>query len=176
VRYDRARADECPLADRYAAQDDRPRADGCAAADTSRNHFPIGLRLQLSCVGRGPWIAVVREADVMPDEAFVFDFDSLANERMRADFAACADLRILLNLDEDGDLRSFTDFAPIKIDELRVNDLHAVGKSDIFGNWHLIERSIEFGIIESARSAGGGMICAIKSRVNATVLPFRNTI
>ena len=78
------------FADRQSAEDHSAGADRGSAANAGRNDFPIGLGLEPAVVGSGAWKSVVGEANVVADEALVFDRHAFANEGVRADFAARA--------------------------------------------------------------------------------------
>jgi hypothetical protein len=66
--------------------------------------------------GRGG-IAIVDEADMMADKAFVLDRHAFANESVRTDFASRPDDGIFLDFDERADLGFIADRANIQIDE-----------------------------------------------------------
>jgi hypothetical protein len=60
---------------------------------------------------------VVDEQHAVANEYFIFDSDAGTNERVARNFAALADVRVALNLDERADSRRVADAASVKIYE-----------------------------------------------------------
>jgi hypothetical protein len=76
---------------------------------------------------------------MMADEAVVFDGDALADKRVRADFAAGADVRVFLDLDECADFCFVADRTTIEVDE--GEDSRVLAQSNVRGN-SLVRRSV----------------------------------
>jgi len=62
-------------------------------------------------------MTIVDEQHAMANEYFIFDSDAGTNERVARDFAALADVRVALHLDERADSRRVADAASVKIYE-----------------------------------------------------------
>jgi hypothetical protein len=60
----------------------------------------------------------------VPYENFVLNEDALANESVRRNLASGAYHCVLLYFYECSNLRFITDTATVKVDKLRMNDLH----------------------------------------------------
>jgi hypothetical protein len=73
---------------------------------------------------------------MMADEALVLDAYAFANERMRADLAACADHGVFLDFDECADFRVFAHAAAIQIHKIGVQDLYPLPQAYVTGNRH----------------------------------------
>jgi hypothetical protein len=72
---------------------------------------------------------IVDEHHAVPDENFVFDGDAGTNERMTRNFAALADMRIALNLDERAQLRAVSHAASVKVYER--SEPHALAQNHV---------------------------------------------
>src|SRR5688500_6554756 len=70
---DGARADEGALSNGDAAENDRPGADGGAAANVRRQNGPVGLGLETPGLGGRTRIVVVDEVHVVTDEYLILD-------------------------------------------------------------------------------------------------------
>src|SRR5689334_4172963 len=82
VRYHRASADQCKLANRHTTANHRPAANRRAIAHQRRRHFPIVRRLQLTCRRDCAWEQIIGEADVWSNKDTVFERDPLKDRRM----------------------------------------------------------------------------------------------
>jgi hypothetical protein len=70
-------------------------------------------------MGNGrPGIHIVDERYAVPDEYVVFDVHAFTDEGVARDFAATANARIFLNLDERANFRFVSDFAAVQVYEL----------------------------------------------------------
>ena len=135
----RARADHCARADLDAAHDHGPAPNRCRATHGGFLHRPVLFRLRRPvAVGRARF-TIVDEDHAMADEDFVLDRHAAANEAMAGDLAVLSDSRVLLNLNKSPDFRVVTDFATIKIDELR--QLDVLTELDVEGNAIMIHHS-----------------------------------
>jgi hypothetical protein len=112
------------FADCHAAHDHGAAADGRALFDYGWNDSPIALCLQLA-ISRSSWVAVVDKHNSVPNEYFVLDSDTLANESVRRYFATNAHCGVLLNLNEGPDPAVIADTATIQIDKIIDGDVTA---------------------------------------------------
>src|SRR5687767_11508030 len=99
-RHDGAGSDHRACTDPDAPEDNRTRADRCAALDDGWQELPVRFALQLSCLVRRAGMLVVNEDHAMPDEHLVADGHPLADEGVALDLAARADRATPLDLDE----------------------------------------------------------------------------
>ena len=90
---------------------------------------PIGLGLHRSVGVRGPRQLVVDEVDVVANENFIIDGDTLANEGVARDLASSPDRDALSYFDERADFAPVADGAPVQIDE-RIH-LHVGAQGDV---------------------------------------------
>jgi hypothetical protein len=67
---------------------------------------------------------IVDEQHTVANKHFVFDSDAGTNERVAGNFAALADVRVALNLDERADSRRVADAASVEIYER--SKLHSI--------------------------------------------------
>src|SRR3984957_18997517 len=88
---------------------------------------------------------IVDEHHAVSDENFVFDRDAGTNERVTRNFAALADMRIALHLDERADLRCVSDAASVKIYERP--ELYALAQNHVgrgaYVRWKFVNRHIK---------------------------------
>lgn len=125
--YDRTRRDvlgddapsanQSPFTDRHPAQDGRTGSDGGASLHHGGLAMPILFGLHGTIRIRRSWPQVIDERHVVPDEHFVLDGYSLADESMAGDLAAMADGRPFLNLNKCPDLTFVANLATIQVDE-----------------------------------------------------------
>src|SRR5262249_21750339 len=101
--------------------------------------LPVSLGLQLSA-GRGARINIIDKHHAVADKDIVFNGDAFADKRMRRNLAARADRGVLLHLDEGADFTFVAYLAPVKIDEIWLEDLDSVAQHNVGGNWHEINR------------------------------------
>jgi hypothetical protein len=73
----------------------------------------------------------------VPDKDLVFDRHAGADESVRRDLAAGADIRAALYLDEGADARIRTDRAAVQIHKVGMKNLDPLGEADILTNWHV---------------------------------------
>src|SRR4029077_8568235 len=112
-------ADDCIFSDHYVGKNRRSGTDRRALLYYSLLDPPILLRLQLALGGRGARIGIVDEGDTVADECVVLNRHAFADECMTRNLAVLSHSGVLLNFDERANLRVFTDFAAVQIDELR---------------------------------------------------------
>jgi hypothetical protein len=124
---DRSSANQGTFANDYARQNDRSAANGCPPLYSRRYDLPVGLSLQPAILGC-PRVQVIDEHDSVAHEYVVFDRDPFADESVRRNLAAFAYRRIFLHLDEGSDLGIVAHCASIKIDQIRLEDLHSVAQ------------------------------------------------
>ena len=86
-------------------------------------------------IGR-PGVGVVNERHTMPDKNVVFNYYTLTDEGVAGDLAPLANRGVFLNFHKRTDLCLVTNFAAIKIDELR--KLNALPQLDIRCNAEVI--------------------------------------
>src|ERR1700737_5076744 len=79
--------------------------------------MPIRFDLELPFRSGRPRIAVVDKSDTVTNEYFRFDYDTLANEGVTADFATFADFCSLLDLNERANSCLAANLASIKVYE-----------------------------------------------------------
>src|SRR5262245_32965870 len=112
-----ARGNKSTFPDGHTREDDRSTSDGRSATDASGNQLPVRFRLQFAIVGGGARVAVVGEHDPVPDEDFVLDGHTGADEGMTGDLAAGTDVGASLDLDECPDAGVVPDVASVKVSE-----------------------------------------------------------
>lgn len=118
ARDDRARADNCTLADAHAAQDGRVAADAGAALYNGSDYLPVSLSLERAGGCSRARILVINKHDPVPDKDLVFNGHAFANETVRRDFTMAAHTRALLNLNERSDAGSVANLAAVQIYEV----------------------------------------------------------
>ena len=85
--------------------------------DESALAMPVSFALQVTLRIRRPWVAIVDECDVVPNENAFFNGDAFANECVAGDFTPRPDSSAFLDFNERTDLRFIADLAPVKIHE-----------------------------------------------------------
>ena len=107
------------FADAQVGENGGAGTDGSARADQRLLHLPVFFGLQVSVGIRRAWIRIVGECHAVADEYIVFNYHTFANKGVARNFAPLADTGILLDFDKRPYLCLISDFAAVKVDELR---------------------------------------------------------
>src|ERR1700693_4387359 len=137
--YDASGADNCLLSNHDIAKQSHSRTNRSAFLHYRPIDLPILFGLQPALRRSCARVGIVNESYAVTNKHVVLDRDAFANEAMAGDLAILSDSRILLNLNKSPNFRVVTDFATIKIDELRQFDV--LTKFDVGGNAVMIHHS-----------------------------------
>jgi hypothetical protein len=127
--------DERAFSDRQSPENDGATSDRGAAFYPGRYNLPVFVGLQTSdCSGTG--IKVIDEHDPMPDKDIILDGYTLADERVRRDLTLASDRGIFLDLDECSNFRFVANSAPVKVDQIWLEDPNPLPQDHVSSDWH----------------------------------------
>jgi len=123
-------SDERIGANRHATKYDGAGTNAGTAPDSRGNDHPIGLRGQPAS-DSGPGVPIVDENNTMTEEYIVFDCNPFAQEAVRGNLAACADVDAALNFHERPNRGVAADPTAVKVDQVPVVQNHARFQYDV---------------------------------------------